>query len=414
MHFRSRWFVVMGGVLMNLALGALYGWSLFVPALQTSLHLNRTQASNIFSMALAAFAIFFLIGGRIQDKKGPYWVSMAGSILFGGGFILSSQSNSLAQLYLTFGLIVGAGAGFGYVTPIAVITKWFPDRRGLVVGIAVGAFGAGSAILGPIVPGWIASAGWQHVMLALGVIYLVSTLLGSQFLRNPPTGWTPAGWKPSAASAAASRVDYTPGQLLRTSHFYRLLIGYTLGISAGLMVISQLLPYAQQAIPGVGAGLAGSAITIGAVGNASGRIFSGWLSDSLGRVRTISLMLLVSAIALPLLGRTHSLAQLWPLLFVVYYCYGTQLSLYASTTADFFGAKNVGANYGLVFLAFGIAGIVGPKLGGGIYDEFHSYTRAFDIAAGLLLASLLTVATLRPPAFRTRSSVPIGAVGVPK
>jgi len=136
---------------------------------------------------------------------------------------------------------------------------------------------------------------------------------------------------------------------------------------------------------------------IGAIGNAAGRIFSGWLSDSVGRVKTLSLMVLLSAIVLPLLGRIHSLILLWPLLFVVYYCYGTQLSLYASTTADFFGSKNVGTNYGLVFLAWGVAGVLGPKLGGRLYDQFQNYTRAFDIAAVFLLIAFAIIFTLRPP-----------------
>lgn len=394
----NRWNCVIGGVLMNLALGALYGWSLFVPALQQDLHITREQASNIFSIAVVVFALFFLIGGRLQDKKGPYIVSMIGSVLFGLGFLLTSRSTSLTEMYLAFGLVVGMGAGFGYVTPIAVVTKWFPDRRGLVVGLSVGAFGAGSAILGPIVPGLIARHGWQTVMLWLGIIYLVSTLLGSQLLKNPPAGWAPLGWKPQASSPTrSSGVDYSPGEMLATPQFWRLLFGYAFGISAGLMVISQLLPYARQAMPEAGAALAGTAITIGAIGNAGGRILSGWLSDSIGRVKTLSLMVLISALTLPLLGRTHSLALLWPLLVIVYYCYGTQLSVYASTTADFFGAKNVGTNYGFVFLAFGVAGIVGPKLGGRIFDQFKSYTRAFDIAAGLLVIAFVLIVTLRPP-----------------
>ncbi|MBI2819313.1 MAG: OFA family MFS transporter [Acidobacteria bacterium] len=402
MQVRNRWRCVLGGVLMNLALGALYGWSLFVPALQNSLNISRTEASNIFSIAIACFAICFLIGGRLQDKKGPYLVSIIGSVLFGVGFLLSSQAASLSGLYLSFGLVVGAGAGFGYVTPIGVVAKWFPDRRGLVVGISVGAFGAGSAILGPIVPGMIAEHGWQSVMLWLGILYFIATMVGAQLLKNPPAGWAPEGWKPSASSPSRSTgVDYSPMEMLGTSQFYRLLIAYALGTSAGLMVISQLLPYAQQAIPGVGAALAGTAVTIGAVGNTAGRIFSGWLSDSIGRIKTIAVMVLLSTIALPFLGRIHSLLLLWPLLFVVYYCYGTQLSLYATTTADFFGAKNVGANYGLIFLAWGAAGILGPKVGGGIYDQFQNYTRAFDVAAGLLLVAFLIIATLRPPVMKS-------------
>ena len=232
----------------------------------------------------------------------------------------------------------------------------------------------------------------------LGFFYFAATIIGAQFLKNPPPGWSPAGWKPSATSPAGSAgADYSPVEMLRTPHFWRLLVAYALGASAGLMVISQLLPYAQQTLPGLGAAIAGTAITVGAVGNAAGRIFSGWLSDSVGRVKTLSLMVLVSALALPFLGRIHSLWLLWPLLFVVYYCYGTQLSLYATTTADFFGSRNVGTNYGLVFLAWGAAGILGPKLGGRVFDQFHSYTWAFDIAAILLAIAWVVIVTLRAP-----------------
>ncbi len=394
---RNRWFAVLGGVLMNLCLGAFYGWSLFVPALQRDLNISREQASNIFSIAIAVFALFFLIGGRLQDKKGPYVVSMAGAVLFGIGFLLTSRAETLEQMYLAFGLVTGAGAGFGYVTPIGVAAKWFPDRRGFVVGISVGAFGAGSAVLGPIMPGLIVDLGWRTVMLWLGVCYLIATVVGAQFLKNPPPGWQPAGWTPPATGNLTRGGDYAPLEMLGTTQFWRLLLAYALGTSAGLMVISQLVPYSQIALPGVGATLVGTSVTIGAIGNAAGRIFSGWLSDSMGRVKTLSLMVLLSAVVLPLLGRISSLLLLWPLLFVVYYCYGTQLSLYASTTADFFGVKNVGTNYGLVFLAWGAAGILGPKLGGRLYDQFQDYTRAFDIAAILLLVSFAVIFTLRPP-----------------
>ncbi|MCZ6751126.1 MAG: OFA family MFS transporter [Acidobacteria bacterium] len=394
----NRWYCVLGGVLMNLSLGALYGWSLFVPALQQDLNLSREQASNIFSIAVVVFALCFLIGGRVQDKKGPYIVSLIGSVLFGAGFLLTSRATDLMGMYLAFGLVVGMGAGFGYVTPIGVIAKWFPDRRGLVLGISIGAFGAGSAILGPIVPGLIAEHGWRPVMLGLGIFFFAATMIAAQLLKNPPPGWSPPGWNPAPGSASsATGANFSPKEMLATSQFWRLLVAYALGTSAGLMVISQLLPYAREAIPGVGVAIAGTAVTIGAFGNASGRIFSGWLSDSIGRIKTLSLMVLISAVALPLLGRIDSLLLLWPILFIVYYCYGTQLSVYASTTADFFGAKNVGTNYGLVFLAWGAAGILGPKLGGRIYDQLQSYTRAFDIAAVLLVIAFVIIVTLKPP-----------------
>ena len=398
----NRWLIVLGGVLMNLSLGAIYGWSLFVPALREALNITAQQTSLVFAIAVGVFALCFLIGGRIQDKKGPYVISMLGGILYGLGFILTSQVTSLTGLYLAFGLVVGMGAGFGYVTPIAVVTKWFPDRRGLVIGISVGAFGAGSAILGPIVPAWIDSSGWQNVMLWLGISYFIAAMISAQLLKNPPAGWKPEGWTPAAGSPAkSSGLDFTPSEIIKTPHFWRIWIGYALGASAGLMVISQLVPYARQAIPGLSEAQAqaigATAIFIGALGNASGRIFSGWLSDHIGRIKTLSVMILVSAIALPLLGRIDSMTMLWPLLFVVYYCYGTLLSVFASTTADFFGSKNVGANYGLVFLAWGVAGTLGPMLAGRLYDQLGSYTRAFDILAVLLVVAFATLVTLKPP-----------------
>ena len=393
----NRWMCVFGGVLMNLGLGALYAWSLFVPALQQELDISREQASNIFSIAIAVFSLCFLIGGRLQDKKGPYIVSMIGSVLFGLGFILASRAGSLEGMYLAFGGVVGLGGGFAYVTPIGVVSKWFPDRRGLVVGISLSAFGAGSALLGPILPGLIADHGWRPVMFWLGCFYFVMMVVGAQFLKNPPLGWQPAGWKPPTTGHLAHGGDFQPGEMVATAHFWRLLVGYALGASAGLMVISQLLPYAQTITAGVGAAVVGTAIIVGAVGNALGRVLSGWLSDSIGRIKTLSLMVLISAIVLPLLGRIDSLLLLWPLLFIVYYAYGTQLSLYASTTADFFGVRNVGTNYGLVFLAWGAAGVLGPKLGGRLFDQFQNYTRAFDVAAILLLVSFAVIFTLRPP-----------------
>ncbi|MBI3693990.1 MAG: OFA family MFS transporter [Acidobacteria bacterium] len=394
----NRWFSVLGGLLMNLSLGSLYGWSLFVPSLQKDLSLSREQASNIFSLAIVVFALCFLGAGRLQDKKGPYIVSIIGSVLVGAGFLLSSRAVSLNEMYWTFGVVVGAGCGFGYVTPIGVASKWFPDRRGLVIGLMVAGFGGGSAILGPVVPGLIADHGWRNVLLVLGGIYFVATMIGAQFLKNPPAGWKPAGWTPTPQAAAAAARDFSPAQVVGTSQFWRMLAGYALGTSAGLMVISQVAPFVRGAVPGIGAALAGTALLVGAVGNAGGRIFSGWMSDHFGRVRTLCFMVMLSAVVVPLLGRMNALVLLWPALVVVYYCFGTQLSLYASLTADFFGTRNVGANYGLVFLAYGIAGIIGPKLGGGIFDRYRSYTPAFDLAAGLLVLAFLTIATLRAPA----------------
>src|SRR5207244_12836990 len=206
-------------------------------------------------------------------------------------------TNSLTFLYVVFGIIVGAGNGFGYATPMPVASKWFPDKRGLVVGIMVGGYGAGSAIIGPVASNLITSIGWRPTVPILGAAVLLMGLIGTWLMTNPPAGYRPAGWTPSAA--VASRRDFTTAEVLGTAQFYKLWVAYCLGTTAGLMTISQLVPFARSS--GLSAAAPAFAPTVGAFGNAGGRILSGWLSDSLGRITTLRIMVLASAVAMPLL-----------------------------------------------------------------------------------------------------------------
>ena len=377
----NRWRVVIGGMSMNLALGSLYAWSVFVLPLEKEFNWTRAQTSWVFTIAIVTFALTFVLAGRIQDKFGPRLCAFAGALLVSLGFFLASMTTSLLFLYIVFGVIVGAGNGFGYATPIPVASKWFPDKRGLVVGLMVGAYGASSAIIGPLATTWIASIGWRSTFQLLGVGFFVLGMLGTWLMINPPTGYRPAGWAPKTTAAGGSR-DYTPAEMLRTPQFYQMWIAYCLGATAGLMTISQLVPFARSA--GLTAAAATFAITVGAVGNAGGRILSGWLSDALGRITTLRVMILGSAIAMPALFFFRQQTSLLYLLVVaVYWCYGTQLSVFASTTADIYGTRNLGMNYGLLFTAWGAAGIIGPMIGARVYDAFGAYRYAF-YAAGVL------------------------------
>jgi OFA family oxalate/formate antiporter-like MFS transporter len=377
----NRWRVVIGGMSMNLALGSLYAWSVFVLPLEKEFNWTRAQTSWVFTIAIVTFALTFVLAGRIQDKFGPRLCAFAGALLVSLGFFLASITTSLLFLYIVFGLIVGAGNGFGYATPIPVASKWFPDKRGLVVGLMVGAYGASSAIIGPLATTWIASIGWRSTFQLLGVGFFVLGMLGTWLMINPPTGYRPGGWAPKTTAAGGSR-DYTPAEMLRTPQFYQMWIAYCLGATAGLMTISQLVPFARSA--GLTAAAATFAITVGAVGNAGGRILSGWLSDALGRITTLRVMILGSAIAMPALFFFRQQTSLLYLLVVaVYWCYGTQLSVFASTTADIYGTRNLGMNYGLLFTAWGAAGIIGPMIGARVYDAFGAYRYAF-YAAGVL------------------------------
>ena len=393
----NRWRVVVGGVSMNLALGSLYAWSVFVPPLEKEFGWTRAQTSWVYTIAVVTFAATFVVAGRIQDARGPRPCAFAGALLVSLGFFLASFTGSLWFLYLTFGLLAGAGNGFGYATPMPVASKWFPDRRGLVVGLMVGGYGAGSAIIGPIATALISSVGWRATFRLLGAAFFVMGMIGTWLLTNPPEGYRPAGWTPPPA--AGRRREFTAAEMLRTPQFYQLWIAYCLGATAGQMTISQLIPFARSA--GLGAAAATLALPVTAAGNAGGRILSGWLSDGLGRLPTLRIMVLASAVAMPALFLWREQAVLFFVLAAaVYWCYGTQLSVFASTTADLYGTRNLGLNYGILFTAWGAAGILGPSIGGRVFDVFGDYRYAFYAASALAIVAFCSLLLVKPLAQR--------------
>lgn len=403
----NRWWRVVGGLSMNMALGTLYAWSVFVAPLEKDFHWTRSQTSTAFTIAVAVFALTFIAAGRLQDKFGPFWVSITGGVLVSLGFFLCSYTQSLTWLYVCFGVIGGLGNGFGYATPIPVMAKWFPDKRGLAVGLAVGGYGGGSAIFGPLASKvLIPTYGWRATFMILGGLFFVMTVFGSYLLKNPPSGYRPAGWTPAPATAksAATIYEFAPREVLHTPTFYIMWLAYALGASAGLMVISQLVPFAKS--QGVASDLlATMTLVVAAVGNAGGRILSGWLSDALGRLNVLRLMIAISIFAMPLLYLAGTnVTLLYTMVFVVYWCYGTQLSVNASTTSDFWGTRNAGINYGLLFSAWGVAGIIGPRIAGQLFDRFKNYQAAFYTAAVLSAAAFVLELLARRPATPSTAS----------
>jgi OFA family oxalate/formate antiporter-like MFS transporter len=387
----NRWWRVVGGLSMNLALGSLYAWSVFVGPLEKEFGWKRADTSTVFTIAVVVFALTFILAGRLQDKIGPFPIALTGGILVSLGFFLCAYTNSLTYLFVSFGVIGGLGNGFGYATPIPVMAKWFPDRRGLAVGLAVAGYGGGSAIFGPLTASYLLPAyGWRASFQILGVIFLVMTVFGAFLLKNPPAGYRPADWTPATASkSAATTYEFTPGEMVQTPAFYFMWVAYALGCSAGLMVISQLVPFAKSVgIPSTS--LAAMGLVVGAVGNASGRILSGWMSDALGRINVLRLMIGISMVGMPILYMVgDNVAALFLIVFVIYWCYGTQLSVNGAACSDFWGTKNAGINYGLLFTAWGVAGIIGPRIGGYFYTQTHSYKGAFMWAAVLAAVALV-------------------------
>lgn len=392
-----RWPALIGGGLFNLALGTYYAWSVFVPALEREFGWVRTQTSWVASIDMLLLASMFTVAGSIQQRVGTRTIAVIGGMLFSLGWLLASWTTSLPMLYLSWGLTLGTGLGFGYLAPITVGSKWFPDKRGLVIGFAVAMFAAGSGIFGPVGGLLIERIGWRATFRVLAAVFFVLTMVGAYLLRDPPPGFRPPARRASdRGPASASGVEIRTGAMLRTLTFYWLWIAYCLGSISGTMVISQLVPFARAA--GWSAATAAFAITVGAVGSASGRFFSGWMSDHFGRLFTIRAILLTSVAATPLLYLwRQELLPFYLLLFVVYYCYGTQISVYTAVSADFYGTRYLGVNYGLLLMAWGCAGVLGPLIGARVFVATGEYRYAFFLSAVLAFVALGSLLLARSP-----------------
>lgn len=390
---KSRWLVVVGALIIQICLGAIYSWSVFVNPLKEVFDYTTTQTQIIFSLALATFALVMIFAGSLQDRRGPRIVATLGGVVLGAGYLLASLTDGQFSLIaLTVGVIGGAGIGLAYVCPIAACVKWFPDKRGMVTGLAVAGFGAGAWLFAKIASGFIDSYGLLTSFKYLGVIFMLSVVVGAQLLRNPPAGWQPEGWRPPESQFKVSVVeDFAWQDMIKLKQFWMLWIMFVFGAAAGLLVIGILNPYGIHS--GLSAAAAANAVGVLALFNGAGRIVWGTASDKIGRKNALTLMFLLQGVmmlALINMGSTEmtlSIAAAW-----VGFNFGGNLALFPSTTADFFGTKNVGINYGLMFTAYGVAGIVGPILAGNVFDMTGSYLWAFIpsgvaclIAAGISL-----------------------------
>jgi MFS transporter, OFA family, oxalate/formate antiporter len=402
----NRILPLIGGMILNLVLGTSYAWSAFVLPLEKQFGWTRTQTSVTFTIIILNIGFWFLVAGRLQDRMNPRPLAIFGALLYATGFFLGSMTSSLMWLYLAFGMMIGMGNGFGFCITIPVITKWFPDKRGPALGAVIAAYGLGSGVWGPLAAKLILAIGWQATFRLYGAIFFVLTLIGASLLRNPPEGYRPAGWDPAKAAATTGRAhaDIPTGAMLKTPTFYFLWIAYWLGSAAGLMLISQLIPFGTKA--GI-ANIATIGLVVGALGNMSGRFFSGWVSETFGRVNTLRLMMLVSAIAMPLLYLfSGNVAAFSVFVFVVYYCYGTLLSVFAATSADFYGTKYLGLNYGLLFTAWGVSALLGPLVGAKLYDATGSYQYAFYAGSVLSVLAIFSLFMTKTPRHEAVAATP--------
>ncbi|HLG71920.1 MAG TPA: OFA family MFS transporter [Chloroflexota bacterium] len=395
----NRWAIVIAAIFMQLALGAVYAWSVFViPLRNVNQNWNVTDVTLTFTLAIFFLGIGSTIGGFWMDKKGPRVVATAAGICYGLGVFLSGFAGpNLTWLWISYGFLGGLGMGLGYIVPVATLVKWFPDRRGLITGLAVGGFGAGALITAPAATALIGSVGVYQTFSILGIIYFIFVVVAAQFYKNPPAGYKPAGWEPTAAqvSQRATR-DYTLGEALQTWQWYALWAILCLNVSAGIMLISQASPMAQN-ITGVSASVAAGLVSSIAIFNGGGRVFWAWLSDIITRRKVFITMFLLQFVLFLVMTQTRSFAVFTVLALIVALCYGGGFGTMPSFCADYFGPKYTGFVYGTMITAWGVGGILGPILIARIKDLTGGYTQAMYIIAGVMLVSTILPLIVRPP-----------------
>ncbi|MHC4644870.1 MAG: L-lactate MFS transporter [Planctomycetota bacterium] len=396
------WRVTFAGMGINLALGILYTWSIISRGIPDDWGWTQSDKQLPYAMACLIFSLVMVPAGRMQDKISPRFVATIGGILVGAGMIIASFTTSPLGYMLGFGVLAGAGIGFGYASATPPAVKWFsPAKTGLIAGIVVSGFGLASAYAAPLSEFLIRTVGVGNTVLMLGVAFLVIVAGLAQILKPPPARYVPAGVSPQkAADGLQRKEEYLPKEMLRTWQFFAIWFMYACGAGAGLMIIS----VAKKIVAAeVTEAMAVAAVMGLAVGNGGGRVVAGVVSDKLGRKVTLFIFFVLQAVLLFLLTKAHgdSILASGPALIIMAALiganYGSNLSLFPSITKDYFGIKNFGMNYGLVFTAWGVGGFMLAKVAGMLYDKYESFNTAYFGAAGLLILAALMVLFIRQP-----------------
>jgi OFA family oxalate/formate antiporter-like MFS transporter len=398
MRSHNRWTIALAGVFMQVALGAVYAWSVFRVPLARQFGWSISEVTLTFTISIFVLGISAFFGGLWLNREGPRVVALSGGVLYGlGVFLASFSAHKLWWLYLSYGLIGGVGLGLGYIVPVAVLVKWFPDRRGLITGIAVGGFGAGALITAPVATELILSVGVLSTFAYLGIAYLVVTVVAALFMQNPPEGWRPEGWTPTHSEVLqrAGR-DYTLVEALKTWQWYALWLLLFLNTFAGISIISQEAPIFEELV-GVSAVVAASMVGVASIGNAVGRVFWAWVSDLITRRATLFVMFVLQVLLFWFLPNVTMISLMTIVTFIVLMCYGGGFGTMPAFAADYFGSKNVGPIYGLMLTAWGTASGVGPLLIAYMRQTTGSYRGALHVIAGVMAVSaILPILVSRP------------------
>jgi MFS transporter, OFA family, oxalate/formate antiporter len=421
---RNRWIIALAGTVAMGCLGTVYSWSLFTQPLIASFGWSNTTTTWAFALAIFFLGVGAIIGGRWQDRSGPTVVAATGIILWGLGNVLAGLGTERLGawwMYLTYGVLGGLGLGLGYITPVAAVTKWFPDKRGLGSGMVVMGFGLGAFFYNNIVkavpsfaaasreaaqvlaaggaagrlsPGSVSAV--MDVFLFSGVVFAVLGGLCALLVRNPLVNAPAAAPAGAAGAALATARDYPPSEALRTPQFWMLWFMLFLNVTAGILFISNAVPIMRE-LTGAPPATALAIYGFIALFNGLGRFFWGAISDRIGRNWAYILIYGSQVLIFFVVGSVHSLPLVATLFAVVLLCYGGGFGTMPSFTADYFGTKYMGVNYGWILLAWGMGGIVGPIFVAFVKDHTGSFAGALPyIGFVLLAAAILPVVARRP------------------
>jgi len=399
----KRWVVLIVSCVVNLIIGTGYAWSIFARPWSEFTGVQIAELGLVFGVCNAVGPITMITGGKILDALGPKWVVFVGGVLFGGGIALAGWltpqgGNSLFWLFFGYSIIFGLAMGLIYSCTIGNTVKWFPDKRGLVGGLTTAAYGLGSVILSKMLAGSVTVANISQVFMYLGLIYAIVVCIGAFFIAPAPAGYVPEGWSPPAPNPnVKAPTDKTWNKMIADPVFYVMFFTILSGAFFGLMMISNASPIAQKTLQFTAA-TAGNVVMSLALCNTAGRVVCGWISDLLGRINTLTIALVLAIIGLLLVntGVTGGTVTLFVLgVCLVGFCFGAFMGVFPGFTADQFGPRNNGINYGIIFIGFAVAGWFGPKVvaiftAGQQGDALiAAYSVAFKIAMGIAAFGLV-------------------------